>query len=187
MRVDSFEDAHQGREHPAATIAGAANHRESSDAGGSRPHCSVRIFLIEHYIAQQPRPRITPFQEIVAEDPVLGETSFERSLEGINFVYAFADERAFTKQVLVNIGNSTRIGIDAGLASAHCRIPRPVHAGQAHGDPWLKDAVTLADKLLIFVVPRTIQRVRHGAHKLPRRIARQLRIRVQGDHILHAR
>ena len=58
---------------------------------------AVRIFLIEHYIAQQPRPRITPFQKIVAEDPVLGETSFERSLEGINFVYAFADERAFTK------------------------------------------------------------------------------------------
>ncbi len=130
-----------------------------------------RIFLIEHHIAQQPRPRITPFQEIVAEDPVLGETSFERSLEGINLVNALADERAFAKQVLVNIGNCTRIGIDTGLASPHCRIPRPVHAGQAYGDPWLKDAVTLTDTLLVFVVPRTIQQVRHGAHKLPRRVA----------------
>ena len=146
-----------------------------------------RIFLIEHHIAQQPRPHVTPFQKIVAEDPVLGETSFERPLEGINLVDALADERAFAEQVLVNIGNSARIGIDAGLASAHCRIPRTVHAGQAHGDPWLEDAVSLADTLLVFVVSRTIQRVRHGAHKLPRRIARQLRIRVQGDHILHAR
>ena len=120
---------------------------------------AVRIFLIEHYIAQQPRPRITPFQKVVAEDSVLGETSFERSLEGINFVYALADERAFTKQVLINIGNCTRIGIDAWLASAHCRIPRPVHARQAYGDPWLKDAITLTDTLLIFVVLGSIQRV----------------------------
>jgi hypothetical protein len=123
----------------------------------------------------------------VAEDPVLGETSFERPLESIDLVNALADERAFAEQVLVNIGNSTRIGIDAGFASPHCRIPRPVHAGQAYGYPWLENAVSLADTLLAFVVPRTIQWVRHGADKLPCRIARQLGIRVQGDHIFHIR
>ena len=37
-----------------------------------------------------------------------------------------------------------------------------------------------------FVEARAIQRVRHGAYKLSRRITRQLCIRVQGDDVLHA-
>ena len=62
-----------------------------------------------------------------------------------------------------------------------------VRAGQARGHPWLENAVARNDTLLVFVVARTIERVRHGTHKLPRRIACQYRIGIQGDHVLHAR
>ena len=73
-----------------------------------------RIFLVQLHIAQQPRPRVAPFQKIVAEDPVLGETPVERLLERIDLIDALADERAFAEQVLVNIGDGAGIRIDAG-------------------------------------------------------------------------
>ena len=178
--------------------AGAGNARQQParnlpiPANPAVPAAHVRavaggIFLVQLHIAQQSRPRVAPFQKIVAEDPVLGEASVERPLERIDVIDPLADERAFTEQVLVNIGDGARIRVDARLAPAQPRIPRPVRARQAHGHARLKDAVPLTDTLLVFVVARTIQRVRHGSHKLPRRIARQLRIRVKGDHVLHVR
>ena len=108
------------------------------------------VFLVQLHIAQQPGPRVAPFQKIVAEDPVVGETPVQCPLECINIIDALADEGAFTEQVLVNIGHGTRIRIDAGLTCAHARIPRPVRAGQAHRHPRLKDAVPLNDTLLVF-------------------------------------
>ena len=146
-----------------------------------------RIFLVQLHIAQQPRPRVAPFQKIVAEDPVLGKAPVECPLERIDIIDPLADERAFVKEVLVNVGDGARIRVDARLTPEQVRVPRPVRARQTHGDAWLKDAVPLRDTLFVLVVPRTIERVRHGSHKLPRGIARQLRIRVKGDHILHVR
>ncbi len=80
-----------------------------------------------------------------------------------------------------------RVRVDAGVAPVQSRIARPVRAGQADGHPGLQDAVALANPLLVRVVARPIQRVRHGAHQLPRRVARQLGIGVQGNDVLHVR
>ncbi len=146
-----------------------------------------RVFLVQLHIAQQTRACVTPFHKIVAEDPVLGKSSVEHPLERIHVIDPLADEGAFTEHVLVNIGDGACVRVDARLAPAQSRVPRPVRAGQAHGHTWLQDAVPLRDTLLIFVVPRTIQRVCHSSHELPRRVARQLRIRVKGDHVLHVR
>ena len=55
----------------------------------------------------------------------------------------------------------------------------PVRAGQAHSYARLKNAVSLGNALLVFIEPRPIQRMRHSSHKLPRRVARKLGIRVQ--------
>ena len=123
----------------------------------------------------------------MAENPVFGEAPVERPLEGIDLIDALADERAFLEQVLVNIGDGVRIRIDARITPPESRIPRPVRAGQAHGHTGLQDAVPLTDTLLVLVEPRPVQGVRHGSHQLPGRVAGQLRIGVQGDHVLHAR
>lgn len=77
--------------------------------------------------------------------------------------------------------------LEAGLAPEELRVPRPIRPGQAHGHAWLKDGVPLIDSSFVPVVVRPVQRVRHGPHELPRRIAWELRIRVQRDHVLHAR
>ena len=87
----------------------------------------------------------------MAENPVLGEAPIERLLERIDIVNPLADERAFAEQVLVDIGDGARIGIDARLAAAQPRIPRPVGARQAHRHARLQDAVALGDALPVFV------------------------------------
>ena len=130
-----------------------------------------RVLLIELHIAQQTGPGVTPFQQIVAENPVFGQPPGQGPFECVHFIDALADERAFAEQVLVYIGNGARIRIDAGLAGAHVRIPRLVHAGQAHRHPWLNNAVPGNDALPAFVVTRTIEWMGHGAHELPGRIA----------------
>src|SRR6185369_13268223 len=62
-----------------------------------------RIVLEQLDIAQQPGPHITAFEQIVAEDAVLGETLTQRQFEGVDIVDALADEGAFAEDVLVNI------------------------------------------------------------------------------------
>src|SRR5208282_6077478 len=72
-----------------------------------------RIFLVQLHIAQQPRPRVAPFQKIVAEYPVLGETPLQRPLERIDVINPLANERTLAEQVLVNVGDNASIRVDA--------------------------------------------------------------------------
>ena len=53
------------------------------------------IVLVQLHVAQQPGARVAAFEQIVAQDPVLGEASPERPLERIDVVDPLADERAF--------------------------------------------------------------------------------------------
>ena len=65
---------------------------------------------------------MTAFEQVVAEYPVFGEAATERALERIDLIDAFADERTLAAQVLVDIGDSARIGVDAGFAAEQSRI-----------------------------------------------------------------
>src|SRR3970040_1965903 len=58
------------------------------------------IFLVQLHIAQQRGPCITAFQQVVTEYPVFREASLERSLERIDVVDPFADERTLAEHVL---------------------------------------------------------------------------------------
>ena len=53
------------------------------------------------------------FDQVVAEDGVVGEAIGQRALEGIDVVDALADEGAFREGILVQVGNGTGLGIDA--------------------------------------------------------------------------
>jgi hypothetical protein len=152
------------RQQPAGNLPIAAN--------PAMPAADIRavagwIFLVQLHIAQQPGPGVTPFQKIVAEDPVFGKAPFEGPFECIHIIDALADERAFTEQVLVNIGDGPRIRIDAGSlahmyayrdrfmpagspppVAAGCRTPQRHAAGfrrSAHdsaGGPWRPQTAT---------------------------------------------
>src|SRR5208283_6008580 len=122
-----------------------------------------RIFLVQLYIAQQSRPYVASFHKVMAQDPVLGKAPVECPLERIDIIYPLTNERAFVKEILINVGDGARIRVDARLTPEQVRVPRRVRALQTHGDEWLKDAVPFRDTLFLLVVPRTIERVRHGS------------------------
>ena len=106
-------------------------------------------------------------------------------LDGINVVDPLADERALTEQVLVSIRDGACVGVDARLATKQACIARAIRPRQADRHPRLQDAVAGYDPPLCVVVARMVQRMRHGTDKLPSRITRQLRIRIQCNHVLH--
>src|SRR5476651_1261117 len=123
----------------------------------------------------------------MAEDVVFRKLSLQREFKRIHVIDALADERPFGKEVLIHVGYSASIGINAGVTSIQSGIPRTVRTRHTHGNPWLQDPVALHYTLLVLVVARTIQRVGHRSHKLPCRISRQLRISVECDHELYVR
>jgi hypothetical protein len=83
---------------------------------------SQRIFFIELHIRDQTRPRITSFQEVMAQDPVLREPVFKGQFKGIYIIYTLANERTLPEQVLVNIGGGFGIGICGGFIAMQARI-----------------------------------------------------------------
>src|SRR6185295_16288473 len=130
-----------------------------------------RIILVQLHVAEQPRTGVASLQQVMTKNPVFGEAPLEGLFERLDVIDPLADERAFLEEVLVDVGDGARIGIDTGLAPEKPRIPGPVRAGEAGGHARLQNAVTLTNPLLGLVVTRTVQRVRHAAHQMPRRIA----------------
>jgi hypothetical protein len=71
------------------------------------------------------------------------------------------------EEILVDVGNSSRVGVDARLAAAEPRVSGPFRTWQALGQTWLQDAVSLANTLLAFVIARVMQRMRYAPHEGP--------------------
>jgi hypothetical protein len=53
----------------------------------------------------------------MAQNSIIGKTTANRLFEGIDVVNSLSHERAFVEQVLINVGDDTCVGIDAGLAA----------------------------------------------------------------------
>src|ERR1700730_171175 len=110
----------------------------------------------------------------------------------MDVVDALADERAFTEDILIKVGNGSRIGVYPRLAAEKSRISGAVGPGQAHRDARLKNAVTAGHQRSVAistprVESRAIQRLRHRADELTRGVTRQLGIGVERDNVLHSR
>ena len=145
-----------------------------------------RIVLVERHVAEQPGAHEAALEQVVAEDAIRRQTIAEAVLERLDVVDALADEGAFAEEVLIDVRHRPRIRVDARLAAIQARIARPAGAGQADRHRGLQDAVAGHDAARDRVVAWAIQRVRHGRHQRPRRIARQLGVGVEGDDELDA-
>src|SRR5690349_2759880 len=91
------------------------------------------LFIQYLDVGSERRARVDALDQIVTEQLVLGTTSGHRCFERIDVVDALADERPFREEILVDVGNGRRVGIDPrwtggearkhGLARAHGRSP----------------------------------------------------------------
>src|SRR5579859_183122 len=54
---------------------------------------------------------------------------------------------------------------------------------KTRGNTGLQDAIALSDALFYVVINGLVNRMSHGSHELPNRVARQLRVCVECDDI----
>jgi hypothetical protein len=139
--------------------------------------------LRELDVAQQSGARDVSLEQVVAQDPVLGKTSVQRLLEGVDVVNSLADERALVEQVLVDVGNRACVGVDPRLTTVQSRVPGSSRPGQARADARLQDSVAADDELAVGIELRPVQRMRHRADELPGRLAGQFGVRVERDDV----
>ena len=62
-----------------------------------------RIFFIQLHITQQATARVTPFQQVMAEDFIFREAAIQRSFERLYVINTLADERPFLEHVLIDV------------------------------------------------------------------------------------
>ena len=74
------------------------------------------MLLDEVDVGHQRRAGVAALEKIVAEDQVLREAPADGLREGVHVVDALADERALAEEILVDVGDLPRVGIDARFA-----------------------------------------------------------------------
>ncbi len=124
--------------------------------------------------------------EVVAEEGVAGEALFEHSVEGGDFVDAFAGEAALGVEVLVDVGDGAGVDIEAGLAGVDIGHARLRGGMDADADAGLQDAVALGDDAAFGIDDGAVEGVHHGADEGVGGAAGELGIGVERDDIAHA-
>ena len=85
-------------------------------------------------------------EQIVAQHRVVGHAALQRGLEGVDVVDALAGVGALAEQVLVDVGDRRRVGIDAAVAGEDALEQRAFRADrQRRRDARLQHAVALDD------------------------------------------
>ena len=85
----------------------------------------VRRIVLNHYnIRGQSDARVCALDQVVTQQSIAGKASVQNAEHGIDFVDALPRECAFSIQILVDIGNRPRVGIETGLAGKNGRQPR---------------------------------------------------------------
>ena len=124
------------------------------------------------------------FEEVVAENAALGRATVERRAEGIDIIDALALVDALVEDVLIDVGNRSRIGIDAGGRREELLKPRAFRAdGKGRGDARLHDAVALDDPPEARIEAGPVEDVGHLADQPADRLARHARVRIERDDV----
>ena len=163
----------------------------AADPAVAAAHVGVvarRRILEQLHVADQSRACVAALQQVVAEDAVFRQAPAQHPLEGVDVVDALADERTLVEQVLIDVGDCARVGVDARVAAEQPRVACACGAGQADADTGLQNAVAPDHARCRGFAAEAwpVQRMGHRADELPRRVARQLRVGVERDDVAHA-
>ena len=83
-----------------------------------------RVVVDQMDVGAQSGARVRPFEQVVAQERVLGHAVLQRRLEGVDVVDALADVAAFVKEILVDVRDRRRVRIDADVPGEHLRERR---------------------------------------------------------------
>ena len=123
-----------------------------------------RELLEELEIGDESRPRKDAFEEVMAEQRVLGDPAGQRGGEGVDVIDALAGVGALAEQILVDVGDCARVRIDAGRAGEQPLKQRSFAIRwHGRGDARLQDRVAIHDPARPSVEHRPIERMRQEA------------------------
>ena len=99
-------------------------------------------FLKEFDIGDECRAREEPFEQVVAEQCIFGNASFERGLDRVDGGNSFADVRAFFEKILIHVRHGKGVRVNACRPRINFLIERAKpERGKAGCDARLHDAV----------------------------------------------
>ncbi len=101
-----------------------------------------------------------------------------------DLVDSFAGKTAFAEQVLINVRDRASVNVEAGVRGENRRQARPAGGLDADVHARLKNSVAVDNRIGRWIDHRAVERMSDCPHQFVRGIARQLRIRVQRDHVL---
>ena len=140
-------------------------------------------FLDHLDVGGQAGAREDAFQQIVAENRVFRNLAFERGLEDVDVVDSLAAIGAFLEQVLIDVGNRERIGIEPVGAGKDALKQRTFAADrQRRRHARLQDAVALHDQAGI--ADRSRGRLSGCAILPTRRLAAPIGRRVSASSVM---
>ena len=144
---------------------------------------SARIVIIDVDVGDQAGAGEVAFDQIVRQQPILGEPPVGCLLEGVDLVNPLAGEAPLAVEVLIHIGHRRGVGVDARNPREDGREMGPVGARERDPDPGLENAIASDHPAPLGIVLGPIERVRDGPDQLRRGVRRQDGIRVEGDDI----
>ena len=146
---------------------------------------AFRIRLNDLDIRGQAGAGEDPFQQVVAEQAVLGDATVQRTLVGIHGIDALAREGALAEQVLIEIRHRSGVDIHAAGGGKQALVARALAAdGQRGRHAGLENGVP-ADHPVVVAEDRLVERMGHLADQSGDRVPGQTRIAVQRDHVAH--
>src|SRR5450830_628117 len=104
-----------------------------------------REVLIEDDVARQRSASVYSFEEIVADQGVLGHSPLEALVEGGDFVDPLADIDSFAEEILIDVGNGAAVDVDCRISGVEPSEERAGSAFWGDLDPRLHDRVASAD------------------------------------------
>ena len=149
-------------------------------------HVAVWKPFVEDDIADQGGAAVNPFEQVVADQRVLGDAPSQAGLKGGDFIDTLADEDAAAEQVLVDVRNGPGIDVDGGVAAIDSREQRTAGGSRGYFYPRLQHRVATVDAAAARVELGAIERVRQGAHQPRHATGWQRGIGIGRDHEAHA-
>ncbi len=147
----------------------------------------LRELIKELNIAGQPHPHVSPFDQVVAQDPLFGESSRQHAAESTHVIDPLAMVRPFTAQVLIDIGDSLGVRVNADCIGEEPAECRDAGARQGWAHPRLDDGVRAGHDVTRRIEARLIEGVRNGLDHSAGRGVGQQGVAVQGDDEAHVR
>src|SRR5687767_6069712 len=105
---------------------------------------------------------------------------FECALKSVDVVETLACETAFAEEVLINVGEGGRVGIDAGITRKDLHKLRTRSTRQRDTDARLQNTVTVSNAIVICIDAWFVEWMNRRADELPRNIPRELSVRIEG-------